>query len=280
MGNYCYFNGSIIKQTDAKLGLNDLGLRRAYGVFDFMRAEGVFPLFIEHHLERFLKALKAFRISITEDEHRLEEIVNELLTLNNHKNSGLRFIATGGYSEDGYHPAEPNFFITNDPIVYPAQELYKEGVDLMLVPHKRELANFKTINYLTPIFHLERMHQEQYYDQLYHDKGLLSEISRANFFLVINDTLYTPKDGVLEGVTRKLILQIAKENQIPIKTTEISLNDLEKASEAFLCSTTKRVLPVTKVEHKPIGSGKVGKLTKRLMVLFSEMEQYYIDEHA
>lgn len=280
MGNYCYFNGAITKQSEAKVGLNDLGIRRAYGVFDFMRAEGVFPLFIEHHLLRFKKALKALRISIDEDDHRLQEIVNELLTLNNFKNSGLRFIATGGYSEDSYHPTKPNFFITNDPISALSNELYADGVDLMLVAHKRELAEFKTINYLTPIYHLDKMHKEHFYDQLYHDKGLISEVSRANFFLVINQTLYTPKEGILEGVTRKMVLQIAKEHQIPVNITDVSLNDLSKASEAFLCSTTKRILPVTKVNHKDIGDGKVGKQTKRMMSLFAEMEQRYIDEHA
>jgi|AntAceMinimDraft_1070359.scaffolds.fasta_scaffold02506_2 branched-chain amino acid aminotransferase len=280
MGNYCYFNGAIIKEVDAKVGVTDLGLRRAYGAFDFLRAEGVFPLFIEHHLVRFKKALKSLRIPIKEDEHRLQEIVNELLTLNNYKNSGLRFIATGGYSEDSYHPTTPNFFITNDPIGSPAKELYSEGVDLMLLPHKRELANYKTINYLTPIFHLEKMHKELFYDQLYHDKGIISEASRANFFVVINQTLYTPKEGVLEGVTRKMVLQIAKEQQIPVKITDVSLSDLTKASEAFMCSTTKRVLPVTKVDHQEVGDGKVGKMTKRLMSLFAEMEQFYIDAHA
>lgn len=280
MDYYCYFNGSIIKQSEAKIGLNDLGLRRAYGVFDFMRAEGVFPLFIEHHLHRFNTALKALRITINEDDHRLQEVVNELLTLNNHKNSGLRFIATGGYSEDAYHPTTPNFFITNDPIVYPPQSLYDEGVDLMLVPHQRELAMYKTINYLTPIFHLEKMHKEQFYDQLYHDRGLISEVTRANFFVVMNNALYTPKEGILEGVTRKMVLQIAKENQIEVKLTDLSLNDLTKASEAFLCSTTKRIVPVTNVDHKKIGDGKVGKVTKRLMALFAEMEQVYIESHA
>lgn len=280
MGNYCYFNGHIVKESEAKIGVSDLGLRRAYGAFDFMRAEGILPMFADQHFNRLLTATKKLRLHIKEDERRLSEIVSELLTLNNHHLSGLRFIVTGGYAPDAYHPVEPNFIITNDALSYPEPFHYTEGVDLMLHEHQRELAFIKSINYLMPIYLLDKIHEEAYYDVLYQWQGKISEVSRSNFFVVIDDKIRTPSEGILHGITRANVLKIAYELGIDVSEGIVRVDHLKDASEAFLTSTTKRIMPVTRVGHARIGDAKPGPITRRLMEAFTEMEQNYISDHA
>lgn len=280
MGIYCYFNGSIQKEAGVSLSVHDLSIRRGYGAFDFMRAEGVQPMFHKRYFKRFRRALSTLSLEVQEDDRRLREVIDELLTLNGYQTSGLRFIVTGGYADDAYTPTKPNFIITNDPLSYPAAVHYEQGVDLLLHEFQRELYHIKSINYLTPISLLPKMKEEGYYDVLYHMKGSLSEVSRSNFFIIKDDVLHTPSQGILEGITRQLVIELAQKSGVEVKQHNISLTQLYEADEAFLTSTTKRILPVTRVAHKQIGDGKVGKLTKRLQNLFSEMEVNYLQENA
>jgi branched-subunit amino acid aminotransferase/4-amino-4-deoxychorismate lyase len=280
MGRYCYFNGSIQQEEETRLGLSDLAIRRGYAAFDFMRAEGSLPMFVTHYLARFRRASTHLHLPLADDDRRLQESLQELLTLNGYKVSGLRFILTGGYAEDAYTPTEPNFIITNDPLVFPDPVYYQQGANLMLHEFERELPEIKSINYLTPISLLPEMRKEGFYDVLYHKNGNLSEVSRSNFFVVRNGELLTPGEGILQGITRKLVIETAQKLGIKVHCGEVRLSDLWNADEAFLTSTTKRLLPVTKVQHREIGTGQTGPVWRRLFDAFQEMELNYLEQNA
>ena len=110
-------------------------------------------------------------------------------------------------------------------------------------------------------------------DVLYHHNNMVTEFPRANFFMVTNkDILVTAANNILEGITRKKILELAKDF-IKAEVRDISMNELMHAKEAFLSSTTRRILPVVKIEDHLIGNGQPGNITKQLYHKLLETER-------
>jgi len=118
------------------------------------------------------------------------------------------------------------------------------------------------------------MREKKAFDMLYHSQNGITECPRSNFFAFVGDTLVTPADHVLHGNTRKLILELA-ETRFPVEERSMSLKELDDIDEAFVTSTTKRVLPICKINEIEIGNGLVGDRTKTIMSLFDAYTEAY-----
>ncbi len=110
---------------------------------------------------------------------------------------------------------------------------------------------------------------------LYVWRGQVLEASTSNFFMVKNKTLFTPKNEVLEGVTRKLVIKLAKENKIKVVEKNITLKEVLEADECFVTATDKEVLPVVKIDNQIIGAGYPGEQTKKLLTLYRELRDNF-----
>ena len=277
---FCFLNNDLIRQNDAKLGINDLSIIRGYGIFDFFRLKNNIPLFIDEHLNRFfMSAEKVFdEIPFSKDE--LEAKVRRLIDSNNAPVSGIRIVLTGGYSQDGYSTGTPNLIITQEPIKFPSDKSYSEGVKLITYPYLRELPEVKTINYMTGIWLKKEIARAGAFDVLYHHNGLVCELTRSNFFIVNKEgEIITPDRYILKGVTRRKVLDIAQQ-KFRIHEAPVSVDELKVAKEAFLTGTTKKVLPVTHIDGFAIGNGTVGAVTKELMQQFNQFEDEFLKRNA
>lgn len=270
---YVFLNDGFVLQQQAALQVSDLAIQRGYGVFDFFRTANYRPLYIDDYLQRFTHSAQQLGLTIPYSATQIKQLVGELIAKNGQPDAGIKLLLTGGYSEDCYTPQAANFLILQQSIELPTAEKFERGIKIFLHEYQRDLPQVKSINYLTGIYLRNRMLQLGADDVLYHFKQNILEFPRANVFIVTPDqTLATPGEGVLLGITRCKVLELAAA-EYTTATSNLSLNDLQQAAEIFLTSTTKRIMPVVQVDGKPVGDGTPGPLTRRLQCRLLAAEQ-------
>jgi branched-chain amino acid aminotransferase len=206
----------------------------------------------------------------------LREQIMQVIRANGMQEAGLKLVLTGGYSGDGYAPAKPNLVIVQSPLPnYPATK-FEDGVKLMLHEYHRSLPTAKSINYIVGINLLPQMRAAGAEDVLFYFNEKIYETTRANFFIVKNDdTIVTPGEGILAGVTRKKTLEIAGQHY-RVEVRDLAFEELKTATEAFITSSTKSIMPVVQLDDITIGNGKPGKVTQHLMKLFEKEVELYL----
>ena len=247
--NISYINEKFVTIEQALIPINDLGIQRGYGVFDFLRVNGNDPLFIDDHLDRFYFSAEVMRLNIQQERAELKSIIQELINTNNLNHSGIRLILTGGESVDGYMITEPRLSIIQQSLKPPPDKLPETGIKLVSNEYQRQLPHVKTTDYLMAIWLQPWMKEKNADDILYHYNGLITECPRSNFFMITKENiLVTPKEKILNGITRKKIIALAKKLEIKIEERDIHLNEIKEIKEAFITSSTKRMLPVSKID--------------------------------
>jgi branched-chain amino acid aminotransferase len=196
------------------------------------------------------------------EREMMKEKIGYLLQQNQFGTSGIKLLLTGGYSEDLYSPSTPNFMILNLPLFHQPGD-FGEGVKLILLDYRRHIPEVKTTFYLPSIVLFPKLKETGAMEVLYHHNGLISETTRANIFLIKKGRLMTPSTGVLKGITRKYVLQVARD-LMPVQELEVKLDELWESEEVFITGTSKHVAPVVEVEGKMIGGGKPGAMTAEI----------------
>ena len=269
------YNGDILPFEDIKIAPNDLGIARGYAVFDFFRVNQK-PVFIEDHLARLERSANAINLPFPWAQEELTKWVHQLVEFNNEPQSSIKIIVTGGNSPDGFQCVSPNIIITQQKAKSLDSRSYRDGEKLITHEYLRDFSEAKTTNYNTALS-LQKLQKESgAVDILYHHQGNVLESTRSNFFIVKNDVLHTAGENVLLGITRSKVLDIAK-GQIPVEIRDIALEEIYQADEAFITSTLKKVLPITRIDDKTITDGKPGNITQSMMKAFEEYELNYLN---
>lgn len=243
-----YINGQFVNQQEAVIAVNDLGLQRGYGVFDFLRVKGDHPLFIDQHIDRLFRSLEKMRLVLPYSKEALKEIIASLIKQNQLTHSGIRITVTGGASPDGYTPVEPHIIIVQQSIPAPPDEMVLAPYRLVSYAYRRQLPEVKTTDYLMAIWLQPWIKEQGAQDVLYHWDGAITECPRSNFFIVTqDDVIVTADTGMLKGVTRANILQVASKH-FKVEERTVTLDELQTAKEAFIASSTKRIIPVSAVD--------------------------------
>ncbi len=258
---YICVNGEMIQANSLCISASDLAIQRGYGIFDFLVTVNGKPIFLEDHIHRFYSSAKSMHLPVLLSQSALIDAIEQLMQKNNLPNSGIRITLTGGDSPDGYSIGNPNLIISQSPFNYQDQ-VFKKGLKLITHEHQRQLPFIKTIDYLKAIYLQPTIKSAGADDVLYFFNGVVTECPRANFFMVTEQNeVLTPKDNILHGVTRKKILEL---NGYQIKASDISIQMLATAKEAFISSSTKNILPVISIGNKLLGDGKPGPITRNL----------------
>lgn len=271
-----YLNDKFLENDEAVLHVSDLSMQRGYAVFDFFRTRNGVPLFVADHLDRFYASAISLHLIVRKKNGELATIIHELIKRSSLSEAGIRIMLTGGYSSDNYHPAEPNLLITCNPVETATQADFEKGYSIIIHEYQRELPNVKSINYLMAVWLQPLMKEKQVDDILYFRNGIISEFPRSNVFIITKDNkLVTPAHNILAGVTRKNVMALAAE-KMAVEERDITTEELMNAAEVFLTSTTKRILPIVKIDNKIIGDGKPGKMTTMLYEAFLELEDSFV----
>lgn len=234
---------------DAGFSVTDLGVQRGYGIFDFLRVTDHVPLFQDDHLERFFNSAKEMRLPAGKTKEELKEIIAHLIAKNNIPHAGIRLLLSGGTSPDGYEIVQPNLALVLQPITPPSDQICQQGYKLVTYPHHRQMPHVKTTDYLMAIWINPWVKEKGADDVLYQQNGIISECPRSNFFIVTQSgAIVTPAKNILKGITRKQILLIAAEQGMKLEERDVSVEDIRQAKEAFISSSTKRIIPVVKID--------------------------------
>ena len=268
-----FLNDQFLENKDASLNIMDLSIQRGYAAFDYLRTVNGKPLFIEDHLDRFYASAQAMRLPISKTKEELTGIINELIKKSGLSQAGIRLILTGGYSPDAYNPVKPNLLITCNPQTLPSVEDVEKGISIITYEYQRDLPQVKNINYMMAVWLQSLIREKKAEDVLYYRNNILTEFPRANLFIVTKDNaLVTPAENILLGITRKKLIGLAIDF-IKVEERNISKEELYGAKEIFMCSTTKRILPIIKVDEIKIGNEYPGEITTDLYKRFLSLEE-------
>ena len=278
MITYSMINGHLANTDEAALHVSDLSILRGYGIFDFFLFLKGQPLFLEDYLDRFYRSAHLLHLEIPYSREDFAAQIFRLIEANGQQEGGIRLLLTGGFSPDGYVPSSPNVLILQYPL---PQQAWDPNITLKLMtyPHLRELPEIKTTNYITGISLLPELKKRGADDLLYLDGEWIRESVRSNFFLVLEgNRVVTPANKILLGVTRKHILQLARQ-RYTVEEREVHVSEIGQAKEAFFTSSTKGLFPVIEIDGQPIGNGQPGPVSKQLQQDFmAHLDAYLLDK--
>ena len=248
---YCFAQNQISLIENAGVPVGDLLVQRGYGIFDYLRVSNNKPLFIEAHLDRLFNSAKIMRLPITQSKEEIKKIVAELIEKNNIPFSGIRLIIAGGDAPDGYTITKPHLIIIQQPLEAAPTQMPAKGIHLVSHFYQRQLAEVKTTDYLMAVYLQPWMKSLGGDDILYYNSESVSECPRSNIFMVSQDnTIITPANNMLKGITRKNIIAVAEAHHLKLEQRDISLSEMKKAKEVFITSSTKRITPVTGLDEQ------------------------------
>jgi branched-chain amino acid aminotransferase len=266
-----YIDGSFVSSDRAVIPVDDLAVLRGFGVFDLVRTYGGKPFFLKEHIERLRHSANEIGLHFPWSIKTLLDIVMETLRRNSHKESSIRMVVTGGSSPDFMTPQnKPRLLVLISPVPLLPKAWYTEGVKIITRMTERFKPGVKSINYIPATVALEEARQRGAVEALYLDRqDFVLEGTASNVFAFSGERLITPGRDILSGITRQVVLNVAKEH-FTVQIRDISRQELLSADEVFLTGTSKGVVPVIQVDETTIGNGKPGPLTRQLIKKLAE----------
>lgn len=276
-----WLDGKLVEKEQAAIGVYDHGLLYGDGVFEGIRVYSGRVFRVERHLERLYDGARAIRLVLPYDKAELTEAMKATVAANAIRDGYIRLVVTRGNGALGLNPftcERPKVFIIADSIqLYPV-ELYETGLKVIIASTVRTNANalsprIKSLNYLNNIMaRIEAIDAGVAEAIMLNSAGLVAEATGDNVFIVRRGEVITPtlNAGVLEGITRDLVMELGRELGLPVVEGDISRYDLYTCEECFLTGTAAEVVPVTVVDNRPVGDGKPGKITRQLMTAFKK----------
>ncbi len=272
MKEFHYLNGDIVHIDNAHIPINDIALGRGYGTFDYFQVWKGVPMHMDHHITRFMNSIRLLRLKTDITSSELKDALYRLLEKNNTDSAGVKLIATGGASANGFSIGQASIAIILQNYVEANQEQVMQGVRVLSYEYQRLLPEIKSINYLYAVYLSDKLDAAHAIEPLYYTSSSVRETARANIMAVINGRIVTPDEKILRGITRQTIID---EINIPCECRNITLDEMKSADEVFLCGTTKRALGVVKIDETVIGDGTPGPITmdvrKQLLDIEAEL---------
>lgn len=273
MSEQHYLNGSWVGSDQLVISAFDLAVVRGFGIFDFFRTYNNTPFRIDDYLERFEKSAELLSLEIPISIAKIKEVVKEGIAKNNLPETGIRIILTGGVSEDYITPGQPTLMIIFKPAKTPPPEVYSKGVKVITWPGHRIMPEAKTLNYSEAVLGVRTAHERDAFEAIYTDTatGELFEGTGTNLFAVKDGVLLTPPEGVLPGVTRQVVIELAGQLGIKFQEHHLFLKDVPTFDEMFITSSSRQVVPVIQIDETTVADGTVGKISTQLKRAFEEL---------
>lgn len=281
MEEIVYLNGDLVPGSQARLSPFNYGFLLGYGAFETMRSYGGTIFRLDRHLARLHLTAEMLGISDKLSTFDLEKACHDVIRANKLTEARVRLTVTAGEGD-----IVPNLdtcsnvtvFVVARKLVPRPPESYERGYKAILSSHRRNshspLSKLKSTSYLENLLARQEARTAGVDDViLLNERGFLAEGGVSNIFLMSCQMLITPsiESGVLPGITREAVLELAKSMGIMTVDKQVELGELLTAAEAFLTSSTIEVMPLTRLDNKPIGSGKPGPVTLKLMSSYREL---------
>jgi branched-chain amino acid aminotransferase len=274
-----YINGKFFDKADAKVSVYDHGLLYGDGIFEGIRVYNGRIFRLAEHLQRFYESARHILLEVPLSREQLAEAVQSTVRINNKHDGYIRLVLTRGAGTLGIDPrktSDPQLIVIVDDISMYPPELYENGLDIIVASTIRNHPNalnprIKSLNYLNNILaKIEATRAGCLEAIMLNVNGEVAECTADNIFLVKHGELRTPPlhAGLLEGITRDTVIDLAKGADIPVQEMTLTRHDVYSADECFLTGTGAEIIPVVKCDGRLIGIGKPGPITRQLRERF------------
>ena len=289
---WIYLNDQFVNEEEAVVSVFDHGFLYGDGVYETIRSYGSRIFMRDQHLARLRRSADAIGLAIPIPQDKWPTLLHEAMTLNDVGHEGtdayLRITISRGAGDIGLDPAlcpTPTIVIMTKPLRPPPPEQYRTGVKLIVARMRRNLPNalpphIKATNFLNNILAKREAIAAGAFDSiLLNWESHLTECTVSNLFFVRAGRLCTPalECGLLDGITRAVVLNLAREAQIPIDEGHFGVEAIYTADECFLTNTSMEVMPVTVIDGRSVGTGTPGVLTQHLHRLFTANRARFIE---
>jgi branched-chain amino acid aminotransferase len=277
-----WINGKLYDKADAKISVYDHGLLYGDGVFEGIRVYSGRVFRLKQHVDRLYDSARAIYLDIPLTREQMAEAIVATVRANAKQDGYIRAVVTRGAGYLGLDPrktSEPQVVIIVDDITLYPPELYDNGMEIITAATIRNHPNavnprIKSLNYLNNIMaKVEAVRAGCHEALMLNHKGEVAECTGDNVFVVKHNILKTPPldAGILEGVTRNAVLELAGSAGILVQETALTRHDIYIADECFLTGTAAEVIPVVKCDGRVIGTGKPGPMTRQLREQFQQL---------
>ncbi|MFL2908795.1 MAG: branched-chain-amino-acid transaminase [Limisphaerales bacterium] len=277
-----FVDGKFVDEKKAVVSVFDHGLLYGDGVFEGIRAYNGRVFKLSEHVDRLFYSAKAILLKIPMSHRAICEAVRAACKRNKIRDGYIRLVVTRGAGTLGLDPnrcSNPQVIIIADKIQLYPETFYKKGLEIVTVPTTRNHTNavnpaIKSLNYLNNILaKIEAINAGCVEAIMLNSQGFVAECTGDNVFMLKGGELLTPPlaAGALYGITRSVAIELAESLGIKAKEPNLTRYDLYNADEVFITGTAAEVVPVVKIDGRQIGSGKPGKLTKKLIKAYQDL---------
>lgn len=283
-----YIAGKFVNKEDAKISVYDHGLLYGDGVFEGIRSYAGQVFRLKEHVDRLYESARAIHLVIPMTREEMAQAIIDTLAINNFTDAYIRAVVTRGAGSLGLDPrktTDPQVIIITDTISLYPEEFYENGLAIITAGtirnHPAALSpRIKSLNYLNNIMaKIEGTNAGCLEALMLNHAGYVAECTGDNIFIVKKGVIHTPSidAGILDGITRGAVIDLATEKGLAVVERTMERHDILTADECFLTGTAAEVIPVTKLDGRPIGTGEVGPTTRLLRGAFQKMVrgEYY-----
>jgi branched-chain amino acid aminotransferase len=275
-------NGTFFDKDQATVSVYDHGLLYGDGVFEGIRIYNSKVFRLSEHVDRLYESARHIFLEIPWTRERMVEEVVRTVRANKKQEGYIRLVVTRGAGSLGLDPgkcSDPQIIIIVDDISLYPSKYYEEGLDVVTASIIRNHPNalnprIKSLNYLNNILaKIEAVRANCQEAIMLNHLGEVAECTGDNLFVVKHGIIRTPpmNAGILEGVTRDAVIDLARRGGLVVEEIGLTRHDIYVADEMFLTGTAAEVVPVARVDGRPIGTGKPGPITRRLREEFHVM---------
>ena len=284
MGAVVYVNGKIAAGEHATVPVFDHGFLYGEGVYETLRTYHQRPFLFDRHIRRLRQSAQLMALDVPFSNADLQGRVDDTIAAHpelKHAEAYIRILVTRGVGDLSYNPAAtptPSLVIIVKPFPAQPERTFSQGIRLALVSVRRNHPQalnpmIKSNNLINNALAMQEALRQGADEALMQNQaGELVECAQSNFFVVRDGGLWTPplSAGLLPGITREFVLELASELGIAGREARLTPADLEGVDEAFITGTTREVTPVVAISGRNIGDGKPGRITQQLLTKFRE----------
>jgi branched-chain amino acid aminotransferase len=284
---WVYLNNQFVEDDKAHISVFDRGFLFGDGIFETLRIFNGRPLFLDRHLQRLHQSCEVLDLGLPTPEPEWAVLLQELVERNHLDQTMIRITISRGVGSLGPDPSDcpnPTIVIFPRPLPQLTIDQKKHGVSLTILTTRRQPSSalpsqVKSLNYLNNILAKQEAIRAHTFDGiLLNTDGHIAECTTSNVFFVKDQRLHTPslQCGILPGITREIVLELAKQERMDVEEGIYRPEDLWDADEMFLTNTGFGVLPVSTIETRPLTSSRERSMTKTIQHLYEKhiAEQY------
>ena len=289
---WIFLNDKFVKEEEAVVSVFDHGFLYGDGVYETLRSYGNRVFMRDQHIARLFRSANAIGLTIPLPMTAWPDLLHQAMRRNGVGNAKqdayIRITVSRGVGEIGLDPAlcpTPTVVMMAKPLVSPAPRLYEEGVSLIVAKTRRNLPSalsphIKATNFLNNILAKREAIAAGAFDSLLLNwQDHLTECTVSNLFFFTTGRLHTPavECGILDGITREIVLRLARERHLPVEEGRFTVEQLRRADECFLTNTSMEIMPVTSIDRHTIGTGKPGPVTEMLRSSFLGSREQFLE---